>query len=133
MVVQGEDSDLGVKGAVAVDPVLAKGLSTAGGPHQGAGRRGARAPLHGPEKNSGSHGGSLTERRKSILDEEKRDWVGTGRKYVWHAMSGYDPEASTMVVTEGEGAWISDTDGNRYLDGACPGCGALTSATAAKS
>jgi alanine dehydrogenase len=31
MVVQGEDSDLGVKGAVAVDPVLAKGLSTAGG------------------------------------------------------------------------------------------------------
>ncbi len=22
-----------------------------------------------------------------------------------------------MVVTEGEGAWISDTDGNRYLDG----------------
>lgn len=49
--------------------------------------------------------------------EEKRDWVETDRKYVWHAMSGYNPEASTMVVTEGEGAWISDTDGNRYLDG----------------
>jgi taurine-pyruvate aminotransferase len=32
-------------------------------------------------------------------------------------MSGYDPEASTTVVTEGEGAWISDTDGNHYLDG----------------
>jgi alanine dehydrogenase len=31
MVVHGEDSDLGVKGAVTVDPVLAKGLSTAGG------------------------------------------------------------------------------------------------------
>ena len=31
MVVHGEDSDLGVEGAVAVDPVLAKGLSTAGG------------------------------------------------------------------------------------------------------
>jgi taurine-pyruvate aminotransferase len=52
-----------------------------------------------------------------MLDEGKRDWVGTDRKYVWHAMSGYDPEASTIVVTEGEGAWISDTDGNRYLDG----------------
>jgi adenosylmethionine-8-amino-7-oxononanoate aminotransferase len=49
--------------------------------------------------------------------EEKRHWVETDRKYVWHAMSGYDPEASTMVVTEGEGAWISDTDGNRFLDG----------------
>jgi len=32
-------------------------------------------------------------------------------------MSGYDPQASTMVVTEGEEAWISDSGGGRYLDG----------------
>ena len=31
MGVHGEDSDLGVEGAVAVERVLAKGLSTAGG------------------------------------------------------------------------------------------------------
>ncbi len=45
------------------------------------------------------------------------EWVEKDRRYVWHAMSGYAPEASTMVVEKGEGAWISDTDGNRYLDG----------------
>jgi len=39
------------------------------------------------------------------------------RRYVWHAMSGHDPEAAAMIVTEGSGAWISDAEGNRYLDG----------------
>jgi taurine-pyruvate aminotransferase len=32
-------------------------------------------------------------------------------------MSGYDPSTSTMIVEKGDGAWITDTDGNRYLDG----------------
>jgi len=49
--------------------------------------------------------------------EETREWVEKDRRYVWHAMSGYDPQASAMVVTEANGAWISDTEGNRYLDG----------------
>ena len=49
--------------------------------------------------------------------EETREWVEKDRRYVWHAMSGYDPQASAMVVTEADGAWISDTEGNRYLDG----------------
>nr|MDQ3303914.1 aminotransferase class III-fold pyridoxal phosphate-dependent enzyme [Actinomycetota bacterium] len=49
--------------------------------------------------------------------EKDRNWAETDRKYIWHALSGYDPHASTMVVTEGEGAWISDAEGNRYLDG----------------
>lgn len=48
---------------------------------------------------------------------KNRNWVETDRRYVWHAMSGYDPEASTMVAAGGEGAWITDVDGNRYLDG----------------
>jgi taurine-pyruvate aminotransferase len=39
------------------------------------------------------------------------------RRYVWHALSGYSPDASTMIVEEGDGAWITDTEGNRYLDG----------------
>lgn len=39
------------------------------------------------------------------------------RRYVWHAMSGHDPMAAAMVVTAGSGAWITDTDGSRYLDG----------------
>jgi adenosylmethionine-8-amino-7-oxononanoate aminotransferase len=39
------------------------------------------------------------------------------RRYVWHAMAGYSPDASTMIVEKGDGAWITDVDGNRYLDG----------------
>src|ERR671911_527190 len=48
---------------------------------------------------------------------ETRELVEKDRRYVWHALSGYDPDASTMVVAKGDGAWITDTDGNRYLDG----------------
>jgi adenosylmethionine-8-amino-7-oxononanoate aminotransferase len=46
-----------------------------------------------------------------------QEWLEKDRRYVWHAMSGYDPEASTMVVAEADGAWITDIGGNRYLDG----------------
>src|SRR5919107_733818 len=49
--------------------------------------------------------------------DETRELVEKDRRYVWHALSGYDPDASRMVVAEGDGAWITDTDGNRYLDG----------------
>jgi taurine-pyruvate aminotransferase len=48
---------------------------------------------------------------------ETQQWVEKDRRYVWHALSGYDPNASTMVVAEADGAWVTDIDGNRYLDG----------------
>lgn len=38
-------------------------------------------------------------------------------RYVWHAMSGHDPQADTMIVEKGEETWVTDTAGNRYLDG----------------
>ncbi len=43
-------------------------------------------------------------------------------RYVWHALSRSTPTegdgpAPRMKVTEGSGAWISDSEGNRYLDG----------------
>ncbi len=45
-------------------------------------------------------------------------------RYVWHALSRYTPvegggsaPAPRMIVTEGKGPWISDAEGNRYLDG----------------
>lgn len=44
-------------------------------------------------------------------------WQERDRRYVWHAMKGFDPGASNMVVAEADGAWITDTDGNNYLDG----------------
>jgi taurine-pyruvate aminotransferase len=48
---------------------------------------------------------------------ETQKWQEKDNRYVWHALSGYDPSASTMIVEKGDGAWITDTDGNRYLDG----------------
>jgi adenosylmethionine-8-amino-7-oxononanoate aminotransferase len=46
------------------------------------------------------------------------DW-STRDRTVWHQMSGR-PAADAkgpIIVAEGDGAWITDTDGNRYLDG----------------
>ena len=49
--------------------------------------------------------------------EETQEWLDRDRRYIWHGMAGYNPNASPMVVTEADGAWITDIDGNRYLDG----------------
>jgi len=48
---------------------------------------------------------------------ETQKWREKDQRYVWHAMSGYDPSTSPMIVEKGDGAWITDTDGNHYLDG----------------
>ncbi|HEX6711355.1 MAG TPA: aspartate aminotransferase family protein [Rubrobacter sp.] len=49
--------------------------------------------------------------------QDTRDLLEKDRRFVWHAMTGFDPEAATMVVTEADGAWVTDVSGNRYLDG----------------
>ncbi|WP_433742397.1 aspartate aminotransferase family protein [Falsibacillus pallidus] len=36
-------------------------------------------------------------------------------KYVWHSMKPYNPDG-TMVVAKAEGSWVTDTEGNQYLD-----------------
>ncbi|GAE35244.1 aspartate aminotransferase family protein [Halalkalibacter akibai] len=36
-------------------------------------------------------------------------------KYIWHSMKPYNPDA-TMVITKAEGSWITDNEGNKYLD-----------------
>lgn len=43
--------------------------------------------------------------------------VEKDRKYLWHAMSPYNEQVPPMVVTGGQGSWITDMNGNRYLDG----------------
>ncbi len=49
--------------------------------------------------------------------QETGKWVEKDRKYIWHAMSGYDPESAHMTIASAEGAWVTDIEGNRYLDG----------------
>src|SRR5215204_1674338 len=56
------------------------------------------------------------KRGRSVISETQK-WQEKDNRYVWHAMSGYDPSTSTMIVEKGDGAWITDTGGNRYLDG----------------
>ncbi len=57
-------------------------------------------------------------------DAKLRELAEKDERYVWHALSRYTPTegggtapAPRMIVAEGQGAWISDTEGNRYLDG----------------
>ncbi|WP_108670752.1 aspartate aminotransferase family protein [Peribacillus acanthi] len=41
--------------------------------------------------------------------------VAKDEKYVWHAMKPYNPQATT-IIQKANGAWLTDIDGNRYLD-----------------
>jgi len=57
-------------------------------------------------------------------DAKTRELAEKDDRYVWHALSRYTPvegggsaPAPRMIVAEGQGAWITDTEGNRYLDG----------------
>ena len=51
------------------------------------------------------------------MTQDMKDLLAKDRRYVWHAMTGHNPEATTMLVTEADGAWVTDVSGNRYLDG----------------
>lgn len=41
----------------------------------------------------------------------------TDDKYLWHSMRGSSPFPSNLIARSAEGAWITDINGNRYLDG----------------
>lgn len=43
------------------------------------------------------------------------NWKTKDEQYVWHAMKPYNPDA-TFIVNQAKGAWLTDIDGNRYLD-----------------
>ncbi|MFC4100613.1 aspartate aminotransferase family protein [Paenibacillus xanthanilyticus] len=38
------------------------------------------------------------------------------RRYLWHGMSPYSEHDRPMIVASAQGAWITDSEGNRYLD-----------------
>lgn len=46
----------------------------------------------------------------------EQDLLASDERYVWHSMKPYSPQG-TMVVKEAKGAWVTDVDGKRYLDG----------------
>ncbi|HXC93992.1 MAG TPA: adenosylmethionine--8-amino-7-oxononanoate transaminase [Geobacteraceae bacterium] len=54
-----------------------------------------------------------------MIDPSKETLQDFDRRYVWHPftqMKEWEAE-SQIVITRGEGCWLVDCDGNRYLDG----------------
>nr|EJQ81860.1 adenosylmethionine-8-amino-7-oxononanoate transaminase [Bacillus cereus HuA4-10] len=49
--------------------------------------------------------------------EQTQSLKKTDEKYLWHAMRGAAPSPTNLIITKAEGAWVTDIDGNRYLDG----------------
>jgi taurine-pyruvate aminotransferase len=49
--------------------------------------------------------------------EKKQSLVERDRQNVWHHISPYSEKNPPMVIKEGKGSWITDEQGNRYLDG----------------
>src|SRR5829696_8262095 len=52
------------------------------------------------------------------MHAESADWGARDRR-VWHQMSGRPAEGAKgpIILEQGDGAWVTDVDGNRYLDG----------------
>jgi taurine-pyruvate aminotransferase len=57
---------------------------------------------------------------KGITDEEtipmSQKWREKDNQYMWHHMMPYTASQNPMIVSRGEGAYVVDEDGNRYLD-----------------
>lgn len=45
----------------------------------------------------------------------KEELLEKDRNYVWHHMSPHNE--NPLIMESGEGSWVTDIDGNRYLDG----------------
>lgn len=50
---------------------------------------------------------------------DKQDWIADDLKYVWHPftqMKQYEGDEKPICIVKGEGIYIEDIDGNRYMD-----------------
>nr|WP_322923615.1 aspartate aminotransferase family protein [Paenibacillus sp. SGZ-1014] len=52
---------------------------------------------------------------KSAINSEAA--LQKDRQYLWHNITPYSETAPPMIAHSGQGAWITDLNGNRYLDG----------------
>jgi taurine-pyruvate aminotransferase len=48
--------------------------------------------------------------------KQEGDFLTKDKDLLWHSMKPYNP-AGTMIADQAEGCWITDHEGNRYLDG----------------
>ena len=93
-----------------MSPFLSRGAAPCGRPHPHNER-------HRPDP---TLPGLTTRRRRERVQpmSEATDW-GRRDRTVWHQMSGRPPEGAKgpLIIAEGDGAWVTDVEGNRYLDG----------------
>ncbi|MGE7768467.1 aspartate aminotransferase family protein [Peribacillus sp. NPDC096540] len=52
-----------------------------------------------------------------VVQTQTQNLQKLDEKYLWHSMRGANPSPSNLIITKAEGAWVTDIDGNRYLDG----------------
>ncbi|WP_066049219.1 aspartate aminotransferase family protein [Robertmurraya korlensis] len=48
--------------------------------------------------------------------KQREDFLTKDKDFLWHSMKPYNPN-STMIAEKAEGSWVTDHDGNRFLDG----------------
>lgn len=53
----------------------------------------------------------------TVKESNAHEVLDMDRKYMWHHMAPYNEKAQPLVITEAQGAWITDIHGNKYLDG----------------
>ncbi len=55
------------------------------------------------------------------MRDDTRRWIQADQAHCWHPFTRQgewcDPDHEPLVLTRGEGAWLSDSEGRRYLDG----------------
>jgi len=51
------------------------------------------------------------------LNTQTEDLVQKDKDHLWHAMSKYNEKATPLIGVKGDGAWFTDANGDRYLDG----------------
>src|SRR5699024_11110996 len=51
-----------------------------------------------------------------MVEKTKENLLKKDEQYVWHATKPYNPDA-TLIAEESDGAWVTDIEGNKYLDG----------------
>ncbi|WP_035324037.1 aspartate aminotransferase family protein [Peribacillus kribbensis] len=52
----------------------------------------------------------------SIMKNQTEDLIEKDRQYLWHHMTPYKEQAAPTIAEEGNGSWITDSNGKKYLD-----------------
>ncbi|MDL4842223.1 aspartate aminotransferase family protein [Aquibacillus rhizosphaerae] len=50
-----------------------------------------------------------------MVVSQKEDFLQKDTKNIWHSMKKYD-STSTMIIKKAKGSWVTDVNGNRFMD-----------------